>query len=307
MLPPTWSRRKRLAQSSGPDVYQYDAVPVPVRIQIVQILGDGLGDFNGRDGDDVRACYKAIVRQLRREFGVHRLTLYDSGDLSETLFRWFQEVDDIDRWLDGLELSLRMIDRLIRKNWYRFNGVIRVEPDAVISEINARLQEAGIGYQYVFGDIVRIDSTFVHKEVVVPALGLLSDSRFSAAEQEYRAAHEAYRHGKHEECLVNCGKALESVFKVIGGNRAWPIKETDTASVLVKAAVEAGFLAAYSQASLNHLSGLIQSSTPTLRNKMGGHGAGASPRNVPTHLAAFQLHQTAAVILFLVEQDRTTP
>ncbi len=58
---------------------------------------------------------------------------------------------------------------------------------------------------------------------------------------------------------------------------------------------------------MNHLSGLMESSTPTVRNKQGGHGAGTSPREIPNHLAALQLHQTAAVILFLVEQDAATP
>ena len=308
MLPPTWSRRKRLSQSNGQDVYQYDVIPLPVRIQVVQILRDGLGGYyHPYRVDHIRRCYNFIVRFLRSEFGVHSLTAFDGEDLSEVLFRWFQEVEGIDRWLDGLEASLRIIDDHVRRNWDNFQSLVSAKPDDVITEINARLQEAAIGYQYVSGNIIRIDSTFVHKEVIVPALGLLGDPRFGAAEQEYRAAHEAYRYGKQEECMVGCGKALESVLKVIGGKRGWTIKDTDTASVLVKAAVDAGFLAAYSQASLNHLSGLIQSSTPTLRNKMGGHGAGASPRNVPTHLAAFQLHQTAAVILFLVEQDRTTP
>jgi hypothetical protein len=75
------------------------------------------------------------------------------------------------------------------------------------------------------------------------------------------------------------------------------------ASKLIQAAVEGGFLATYSQASLNHLKGLMESSTPTIRNKEGGHGAGQAVRDVPSHLATFQLHQTAAVILFLAQQD----
>jgi hypothetical protein len=91
--------------------------------------------------------------------------------------------------------------------------------------------------------------------------------------------------------------------KVIGSARGWPIKDNDSASWLIQAAVDGGFLAPYSKAALNHLWGLIESSTPTIRNKMGGHGAGSTPRTIPTHLASFQLHQTAAVILFLAEQD----
>jgi hypothetical protein len=138
-------------------------------------------------------------------------------------------------------------------------------------------------------------------------LRLLDEKRFSSANKEYRSAHDAYRHGQLEDCLVDCGKALESDFKVIGRKRAWKFNDTDNASRLIQAAVDAGFLAAYSQSSLNHLKGLIETSTPTVRNKMAAHGAGAHPRVVPRHLAAFQLHQTAAVILYLVEQDSSLP
>src|SRR6185312_12668450 len=103
-------------------------------------------------------------------------------------------------------------------------------------------------------------------------------------------------HDRFEDCIVGCGKALESVLKVIGTSRGWQIKDNDPASRLIQAAIGAGFLPSYSQTALNHLRGLIESSTPTIRNKMGGHGAGGTPRTVPPHLASFQLHQTAAVI-----------
>ena len=166
MLPPTWSCRKRLSQSNGQDVYQYDVIPLPVRIQVVQILRDGLGGYyHPYRVDHIRRCYNFIVRFLRSEFGVHSLTAFDGEDLSEVLFRWFQEVEGIDRWLDGLEASLRIIDDHVRRNWDNFQSLVSAKPDDVITEINARLQEAAIGYQYVSGNIIRIDFTFVHKEV----------------------------------------------------------------------------------------------------------------------------------------------
>jgi hypothetical protein len=218
-----------------------------------------------------------------------------------------QEETDIDHWLDGLEICLRVIDTWIRKDWHIFQNAVETSPDDAIAEVNARLQEAAVGYQYVSKEIIRIDSLFIHRELVVPALNLLHDPRFKAAEQEYRDAHEAYRLGKLEDCIVSCGKAFESVLKVIATKRSWAIKDTDPASRLIQAAVDAGFLAPHSQTSLNHLKGLMESSTPAIRNKQGGHGAGATPRAVPRHLAAFQLHQTAAVIVFLAEQDAVTP
>jgi uncharacterized protein DUF7014 len=84
---------------------------------------------------------------------------------------------------------------------------------------NARFQEAGVGYQYVSGDVIRVDSEIVHKEVILPVLVLLHNPTFASAEKEYLEGHEAYRHGRFEDCIVSCGKAFESVLKVTGAKR----------------------------------------------------------------------------------------
>jgi hypothetical protein len=300
-LPDTYSRR--LNRSNVDDVYVYDDIPQRMRVQAVQILADGLGPYyDGRRNYAPGAgAYDFIVKRLRRELGVHDLVSARQPD--QEYLGWLERVADVLAWLDGLEVGLRAIDRIVRSQWPRFEGHAGAKPDAAIEEMNARLREAGVGYQYVSGDIIRIDSLHIHRDVVLPILTLLRDPRFKAAEQEYLQAHEAYRRGEVEDCLVDCGKALESVLKVIGTERGWTIKESDPASKLIQAAVDAGFLASYSQTALNHLRGLLESSTPTLRNKLAGHGAGTAPRNVPLHLASFQLHQTAAVMLYLVEHD----
>jgi hypothetical protein len=95
----------------------------------------------------------------------------------------------------------------------------RMSPDDAIAEANARFKEAGVGYQYVSGDVIRVDSEFIHKEVILPVLALLHDPTFASAEKEYLEAHEAYRHGRFEGCIVSCGKAFESTLKVIGVKR----------------------------------------------------------------------------------------
>lgn len=303
-LPPIYSRRKRQAKTAGPDVYDYDAIPTRVRVQVVQLIQAGLGnsDYGNQYHNQPNPGYNHIVTTMRREVGVHKLVDSYANDFRIELLTWLQQEQNIDHWLDGVELSLRVIDKFVRNNpdtqVYRPSQT----PDEVIDEFNGRIQEAAVGYQYVSGEIIRVDSQHIYEEMVLPVLRLLNDPIFEAANSEYRSAHEAFRHGRLEDCLVDCGKALESVLKVIGRKRGWTFNDADPASKLIQAAVDAGFLAAYSQAGLNHLRGLIESSTPTVRNKMAAHGAGAKPRVIPRHLAAFQLHQTAAVILYLSEQ-----
>jgi hypothetical protein len=308
VLPPIYSRRKRQAETAGSDVYNYDAIPDRVRVQVVQLVASGVGNnVSSAYAAPLNPAYDHIVKTMRRELGVHELIGNGRLDANDELLNWLQHEMNIALWLDGVELSLRVIDRFVRGQGGVYTYEPSETPDEVIEEFNARLLEAAVGYQYVSGEIIRIDSQHLHGEVVLPVLQLLSDPRFASANSEYRSAHEAYRHGELEDCLVDCGKALESVFKVIGRKRGWKFNDTDTASKLIQAAVDGGFLATYSQTALNHLRGLIESSTPTVRNKMGAHGAGASPRIIPQHLAAFQLHQTAAVILYLVEQDAALP
>jgi hypothetical protein len=312
ILPLTFSRRKRQAQAGGADVYEYDDIPRRVRVQVIHMLEEGLGphqigNSQYRMHNRFNENYVGIVRYLRKEFGVHELseTVFDNAQ--RELFQWVENVSDIDSLLDGLEKSLQTIDVVIRSDLSYWNSIGCVDPDMVIAEFNARLQEAAIGYQYVSGNIIRVDNGYLHAKVVLPVLELLGEPIFGVPDKEYREAHEAYRHSRYEEAIRGCGNALESVLKVIGQKRGWVIGANDPASRLIKAAVDAGFLPPYLQNSLNHLVGLIESSTPTLRNKSGGHGAGATPRNVDGHLAAFQLHQTAAVILFLAEQDKALP
>ena len=45
---------------------------------------------------------------------------------------------------------------------------------------------------------------------------------------------------------------------------------------------------------------------PTVRNKTSGHGQGATPADVPEHLARYVLHMTASNIVFLVESAKAT-
>jgi hypothetical protein len=69
-------------------------------------------------------------------------------------------------------------------------------PNDAISELNFRLTEAGVGYQFEQGQVLRVDSQFVHVEAMKPALVLLSDSRFQGPHQEFLHAHELYRAAK---------------------------------------------------------------------------------------------------------------
>ena len=59
-----------------------------------------------------------------------------------------------------------------------------------MTELNARFREYGIGYQYENGEMVRIESQFIHAEVVKPAPVLPTAKEYAEANAEFLKALE---------------------------------------------------------------------------------------------------------------------
>lgn len=308
-----FSRRKRQSEKTGPDVYRYDSIPNDVRVQFVHIVRECIGEFyeQGYLASASVPLYRDMARIMRKELGVFLLPpseVYNNNDDSQEFFNWFLNEKRIEFVLDGLELGFNAM-RAVQTDPYRFRDTENplTPPAEAIAEMNARLLEAQVGYQFQAGQMIRVDSQVVHATVVVPALALLADNQYASAEREFLAAHAAYRAKDYETCLVECNKAFESVLKIIGGKRGWGIGPTDTAKKMLDAAYAAGFIDPALQAEFTALRSLLEGAVPTMRNKMAGHGAGAVTRTVPPHFASLQLHQTAALILFLAQHHDATP
>ena len=91
---------------------------------------------------------------------------------------------------------------------------------------------------------------------------------------------------------------------MICGRRGWPFEaERATASQLLDIVFAKGLIPSYLQDQFAGLRSVLVGISTT-RNRSGGHGAGAKPREVPEHLAAHVVHQTAAAILYLAESER---
>jgi hypothetical protein len=148
LLEPTYSRRKRQAQATGQDVYQYDTIPTRVRVQVIQMLEAGLGA--GDTASSIRLipnpCYEHIVKFMREEVGVYELAVTIPSQFKAELFSWLHSESDTDDWLDGVEVSLQTIEQMMPHPELR--GVYRpsAEPGDVIAKLNARLLEAAVGY-----------------------------------------------------------------------------------------------------------------------------------------------------------------
>ncbi|GKK33678.1 STM4504/CBY_0614 family protein [Klebsiella variicola] len=296
-----FSKRQKRLRGEVPDVYQYTNLPNNFRVQVIHIVKETIGEDHGR-GSDPGGVYKGINDTLCREYGVFKLRDYPKSNF-EAVYDFFLNEKDIERCLDVIELSFKAIDVYVREYHWRFHGQ-QQKCDAAIEELNVRFKEAGIGYQFESGELVRVDSQFIHSDAVKPTLQILGRSQeFAGANDEFLSAHEHYRHQRFKECLNDCLKSFESLMKAIHKRRSWEYGSTDTAKKLISSCLSNGLIPDYMQNQFSSLRILLESGVPTIRNKEGGHGQGDEVTNVPEHLASYTLHLTASNLLFLAKCD----
>jgi hypothetical protein len=290
-----------------PEVYKYDDLPRPLRVQMTYILRDVFGDGESHYHEDVQRWFATIRDAVCREHG----ELYlgkdrSSDDPRRAVLNFILVEPNVERVLDIIEVSL-VFAEAAHEHGAILDARPRMNALAAIEEANSRFQEHGIGFRFESPQLIRIDSELVHEEVVRPALRVLVDPRFKGANHEFLRAHEHYRHGRAAEAINECLKSLESVLKVICAKRKWPYKETDAAKALLDIVFAQGLVPSYQQSGFAGLRSLLESGVPTTRSRTSAHGTGAAPKKIPLHLAAFVLHQTASSILFLVEAEKALP
>jgi len=304
-----FSKRQKRLRGDVPDVYTYGALPLPLKVQIVHVLSDALGNENDYYSyrEDVKTAYKLIVTTLCREYGVFKLpTAENHGNrmyFSE-LTNYLLQESDFEKCIDVVELSFKVIEKFTRKYEYLHRRNASICADNAVSELNSRFKEHGIGFQFVEEEIIRVDSELLHVETVKPALKLLNEKDYKGVQEEFLSAYDHYRHGKHKESLNDCLKSFESVMKAICEKRKWSYNENSTAKALIQVCFDNDLIPSFWQQQLSSLRSMLESGIPTGRNKLSGHGQGGVPVSVPDYLVAYMLHMTASTLVFLTTAEK---
>ncbi|WP_111561611.1 STM4504/CBY_0614 family protein [Rhizobium sp.] len=308
-----FSKRQKRLRGEVPDVYQYDEISGKLRTQVIHIINDAIGtEAECQRSSEVHEAYDTVVGILRREYGIFSL---DARSFTKTYSMHAEFVDFISRaheteeCLDAIELALKLIDTIVRDNFYYRNGRGgETVADDAIEEMNRRFKEDGLGYEFVDGELIRIDSQLLHAEAVKPALLLLNTEDYKGPHEEFLSAYEHYRLGNNKEALTDGLKAFESTMKAICDKRRWAYDPTkDTAKKLIDILFDNGLIPQFWQTQFASLRSLLESSVPTGRNKLSGHGQGATPQTVPDHLTAYMLHMTASTLVFLTTAEKEFP
>jgi uncharacterized protein DUF7014/AbiJ-like protein len=282
--------------------------------------------------------WSAIYKHYTREIGL--LDLAGAGKV-DALKKFFLEADTAD-CLDLIDITFHVIDTDIRHQWAsealgeaeqsdeegfqdanyygdrHFSNPslssleVTRSPDDAIQELNRRFRAHGIGYEFAGHQLMRVDSLYVHAEIVKPTINLLSNMEFAGASSEFLRAHEHYLHGRKKEAIVEATKAFESTLKTICDLSGWAYQANAGASKLSGIVIEHGLIDTSLQSLLSGVRNTLQDGLPTIRNTRGAHGQGSQPDEVPDYLVAYALHLAATTILMLVEayndrRSQTTP
>src|SRR6266478_557484 len=262
-----FSKREKKKRVEGKDdVFQYDNIPPGLRVQIIHIWADALGVWqqpyhyygHNRVSND---WWSQIFKMFTREKEVFQLAPIGSDPFDQCQ-RYLQTADTEDA-LDIIELTFRWVDRVVRDiHPYRREQEHLADPDEAIDELNARFREHGVGYEYSSGEIIRVDSKYLHAEAVKPALTLLQGAGklFSGPLDEFLKAHEHYRKGEAKDAISWALKAFESTLKAICTARSWPFDpQKDTASKLLEIVFANGLVPSYLQNQFTALRSLLES------------------------------------------------
>ncbi|NNP73021.1 hypothetical protein A7P53_10615 [Acinetobacter defluvii] len=302
---------KRNKPKKDTDVYLYDVLPNPFRVQVTYLFNDLFGKHGERlrliiNVDDI---YKEFVEWLARDFGVYHLTedyMHENFGYQSEYINGFLAEKDVNKTIDYIELAFRFANNIAQNEKYEYN-IQRYNFDSTvqkaINELNFRFDEHNLGYQFVEGQIIRRDNTFTHSEIVKPSLEILSRKRFKGASSEFHKAHEHYRNGKYHEALNECLKAFESTMRIICDKQKWTVKSTATASILIKVCFENNLVPSFWESKFTSLRTLLESGVPTARNKLSGHGAGSEEKEIPRYIVEYAINMTASTILFLVQAE----
>ena len=299
-----FSKKQKQLRGEVPDVYQYKELPKAFRVQVVHILLDALGDPN-KYNIPTEKVFEILHNALSREYGVFHLSEEARrGEYQVAVFNFFLQNNDIEKTLDVIQIAFRLVQNIASEYGYIDRAGATITPEEAVAELNERFVEHGIGFQFEAGEILRVDSQFLHSDVVKPVLNVLNEKMYSGANEEFLSAHEHYRNKRYKECLNDCLKSFESVLKVICEKKKWKYNRNDTAKALLDTCFQNRLIPDYFQAQFTSLRSGLESGVPTVRNKLSGHGQGVEQRDVPQYMARYLLNLTATSILLLTDAEK---
>lgn len=266
------------------NIFIYDKVSEKFKQQIFYLMKDNLAIM------DLVILYNKITLHCGIKRNIDETYLKNPTTFQDNFISGFQKLIDnqnnIEFYLDLIELFLE---------------IYKEDKKKITVSINKLLFINSLGFQVdeIKNQIMRIDSSHIYQEIIIPTLLLLNDSKFKNVDDEYRKAFEELKSGNYENVLVEANKAFESTMKIICDLKEFGLPSKHTATALISHLRKNNFITNFQDEKFNGLSKTLESIS-IIRNNQAGHGQGSVARNLSVIYAEYALRVSASNILLLI-------
>ena len=286
------------------DIYEYENITQELRNQVLYILSDFFNLYKSSYKFNTNRIWEEIYNIYIRQKGLKRIITNERFYSAESDIELFFSEAQYEPLLDFIDLAFNYIDNILRKqSFHGYSWPSENESyfaDKAIAELNYRLKEHGLGYEFTGGQLIKKSNELIHQEITKPALTLLHNKKFKGAEDEFLKAFEEYKNGNNKDALMNAQRAFESTLKCICKEKKIKYREEDTSRPLIKHLIDGGVSPSYQDSYMNNLEQVLSGGLPTLRNKEAGHGQGDEIKIVDNSLVEYAIHLAATNIVYLI-------
>jgi HEPN domain-containing protein len=252
---------------------------VPCRTSVEHVLS-GYSEWGGNMGLE-NLTFQYVENKLKTFYGVDELKAFDEDNkrvpasLSQVIIKGYpsEVLDIIEAWFDENPTRARECEEELNDIFY-----IHSSPWRVVS-----------------GNVMLVDSEYLHGEVRAKTIQLLEESEVKGALEEYQDAVSDLMSGETKDAVTKAHKSVESVMKaVLEVNEG---RFGQLLSALIKSDVipdyYEGFLKNFEQLAL----GIVKERNLPAR----GHGQGKRSIKVSRSLAEFAVNLAGSINVFIIK------
>jgi hypothetical protein len=292
--------------------YQYDNVSEPFRWQIYYLMENTLGKWKyqhiGPDSWSYPSANKrwdAFERALLEHHGIPYLDDAHPNSAMERINEYLLTCNSSE-FLMAVTAFLWLTKQIAAGSDRRIGvDYLDVSFDSINNEVHAIFKRYNFGYEIIETPQgftpVRIDSQYLHQEIVMAPISLLHSADFQGANREFTKALDYYSLHDYENAIHWANRAFESTIKSVLDRLNLSYDKSETAKKLISRLFDYKLIFPSLECLLANIQEVF-GGLPTIRNKMGGHGYGSLPIEVQKSYAELAIHLSGTFIVFLVKR-----
>ena len=273
------------------DFFIYDEIPNNVRTQIFHLLVR----YNTAPSEPAKFLCKTLSNQfgllISKNCKSHAIGGYTYSEAqAKTDLHYFLIHCDIEILLTIIELNLKKI-----KEYFSIQKIYQTYYEKFVKDLNDIFRINRVGYEIKNEIVIRIDSKYLHREVVKKSLNSLLEEGFEAPLKDFEKALEKYSKGDYDGTITSANSAFEGTMKSILG-----VKTGDATNLITKL-ISNGLIPPYFENMGIQIKNIFQA-LPSMRNiDSDAHGE-KDHKETQRSYSEFALHLSGSYIVFLIER-----